>query len=107
VLLLFISISVLLPLTFLIIGASMKFFGYFNISEPFSARHWLLVFGDPQFLLSVRNSFLIGLGTAGAGIVLYSLLGYALLRHRLIGKQIVNLLIWLPWAIPGILLGLA
>jgi iron(III) transport system permease protein len=106
-LIVFLSISVILPLAFLIIGASMKFFGYFNISEPFSGRHWLLVFRDPQFLLGVRNSFLVGLGTAGFGIVLYSLLGYALLRAHVAGKSLLNLLVWLPWAVPGILLGLA
>jgi iron(III) transport system permease protein len=106
-LLLFLSLSVFLPLAFLLIGASMKLFGYFNVSGPFSGRHWLLVLNDPQFLLGVRNSFLVGLGTAGVGIILYSLLGYALLRARLAGKPLINLLIWLPWAVPGILLGLA
>jgi len=104
---LFLSLSVFLPLVFLIIGSSMKLFGYFNISAPFSSRHWLLVLNDPQFLLGVRNSFVVGLGTAGFGIILYSLLGYALLRAHLAGKPLLNLLVWLPWAVPGILLGLA
>jgi iron(III) transport system permease protein len=106
-LLLFLSISVFLPLAFLVIGSSMKLFGYFNISDPFSARHWLLVLNDPQFLLGVRNSFFVGLGTAGFGIIVYSLLGYGLLRTNLAGKRLLNLLVWLPWAVPGILLGLA
>ena len=103
----FLSLSVFLPMAFLIIGSIMKIFGYFNISGPFSGRHWLLVLNDPQFLLGIRNSLVVGLGTAGFGIILYSLLGYALLRARLAGKPLLNLLVWLPWAVPGILLGLA
>jgi len=106
-LMVFLCLSVFLPMVFLIIGASMKIFGYFNISDPFSGRHWLLVLNDPQFLLGVRNSLVVGLGTAGFGIILYSLLGYALLRAHLAGKPLLNLLVWLPWAVPGILLGLA
>ncbi len=66
-----------------------------------------MVLNDPQFLLGIRNSLVVGLGTAGFGIILYSLLGYALLRARLAGKPLLNLLVWLPWAVPGILLGLA
>jgi iron(III) transport system permease protein len=103
----FLSISVFLPLTFLIVGSCMKIYGYFNINDPFSGRHWSLVLNDPQFLLGVRNSFFVGLGTAGLGIIVYSLLGYALLQAQLSGKLLLNLLVWLPWAVPGILLGLA
>jgi iron(III) transport system permease protein len=106
-LMLLLLVSVFLPLAVLVIGSSMRIFGYFNISDPFSARHWLLVLNDPQFLLGVRNSFFIGLGTAGFGLIVYSLLGYGLLRTNLAGKRVLNLLIWLPWAVPGILLGLA
>jgi iron(III) transport system permease protein len=106
-LVLLLLVSVFLPLAVLVIGSSMRIFGYFNISDPFSTRHWLLVLNDPQFLLGVRNSFFIGLGTAGLGLIVYSLLGYGLLRTNLAGKRVLNLLIWLPWAIPGILLGLA
>ena len=74
-------------MAFLIIGSLMKIFGYFNINDPFSGRHWLLVLNDPQFLLGIRNSFVVGLGTAGFGIILYSLLGYALLRAHLAGNR--------------------
>jgi iron(III) transport system permease protein len=59
------------------------------------------------FLTAVRNSIVLGIGTASVGLLCYCLLGYALVRTKLFGKSLINLLIWLPWAIPGILLGLA
>lgn len=106
-LLIFVLIGVYLPLGILIVGSLMKLFGFFSIKDPFSTRHWLLVLHDPVFLTAVRNSIVLGIGTASVGLLCYCLLGYALVRTNLFGKSLINLLIWLPWAIPGILLGLA
>lgn len=106
-LLVFILIAVWLPLGILIMGSLMKIFGHFHIGDPFSTRHWVLVLNDPIFLSSMQSSFLLGAGTAGFGLLLYSLLGYALTRTSLLGKSVVNVLVWLPWAVPGILMGLA
>jgi iron(III) transport system permease protein len=107
VLLIFVVISVYLPLGILIMGSLMKLFGFFSIKDPFSTRHWTMVLQDPVFISAVRNSIALGVGTAGIGLLCYSLLGYALVRTKLFGRSLVNVLIWLPWAIPGILLGLA
>jgi iron(III) transport system permease protein len=106
-LVIFVLIGVYLPLGILIVGSLMKLFGFFSIKDPFSTRHWLLVLHDPVFLTAVRNSIVLGIGTASVGLLCYCLLGYALVRTKLFGKSLINLLIWLPWAIPGILLGLA
>jgi iron(III) transport system permease protein len=106
-LIIFVVISVYLPLGILIVGSLMKLFGFFSIKDPFSTRHWLLVLHDPVFLTAVRNSIVLGIGTAAVGLLCYCLLGYALVRTNVFGKSLINLLIWLPWAIPGILLGLA
>ncbi|HTN69785.1 MAG TPA: ABC transporter permease subunit, partial [Methylomirabilota bacterium] len=106
-LLIFVLIAVYLPLGILIVGSLMKLFGFFSIKDPFSTRHWALVLHDPVFLSAVRNSIVLGIGTAGVGLLCYCLLGYALVKTQVFGKSLINLLIWLPWAIPGILLGLA
>jgi len=106
-LIIFVVISVYLPLAVLIVGSLMKLFGFFTIKDPFSTRHWSLVLGDPVFLSAVRNSIALGVGTAGIGLFCYCLVGYALVRTKIAGRSLINLLIWLPWAIPGILLGLA
>jgi iron(III) transport system permease protein len=106
-LIIFVVISVYLPLAVLIVGSLMKLFGFFTIKDPFSTRHWTLVLGDPVFLSAVRNSIALGIGTAGMGLFCYCFVGYALVRTKIAGRSLINLLIWLPWAIPGILLGLA
>jgi iron(III) transport system permease protein len=103
----FVLISVYLPLAVLIMGSFMRLFGFFHINEPFSLRHWSVVLSDPVFMTALRNSFIVGIGSAGIGILIYSLLAYVLLRTSVFGKSWINMLVWLPWAVPGILLGLA
>ena len=106
-LIVFVAISVYLPLVVLVVGSLMKLFGFFTIKDPFSTRHWMLVLSDPVFLSAIRNSIALGIGTASIGLFCYCLVGYALVRTEIVGRSLVNLLVWLPWAIPGILLGLA
>lgn len=101
-----ITITVVLPITMLVSGSFMKLFGFFTINEPFTIQHWLQVLRDPVFLLSLRNSLLVGLGTASCGVLLYAILAYTLTRSRLFGRRMVDILVWLPWTIPGILLGI-
>jgi iron(III) transport system permease protein len=106
-LVIFVALAVYLPLGVLIVGSLMKLFGFFNIVNPFSTRHWTLVLHDPVFLSAVRSSLVVGVATAGIGLLFYSLVAYSLVRTSIFGKSAINLLIWLPWAVPGILLGLA
>jgi iron(III) transport system permease protein len=103
----FVAFSVYLPLVVLIMGSFMRLFGFFHINDPFSIKHWVVVLNDPVFISALRNSFVVGIGSAGIGILLYSVLAYALIRTSVVGKSWVNMLVWLPWAVPGILLGLA
>ena len=107
VLLALIGFGVLLPLVVLIIGSCMKVFGHFSIADPFTLEHWKLVLKDTTFTSAMINSFLLGSGAAGFGLIVYFLLGYALTRIPMVAKGAINLFVWLPWAVPGLLLGLA
>src|SRR5207249_1148760 len=55
----------------------------------------------------LRNALLVGLGTSALGLAFYSVLGYVIARSRLPGRQLLAILTWLPWAIPGMLLGIS
>jgi len=65
------------------------------------------VLGDPAFTSALQNSLILGFSVAGVGVVVYSVLGYLILRGRFVGRATLSLLVWIPWAIPGILLGLS
>jgi iron(III) transport system permease protein len=40
-------------------------------------------------------------------VILFSLVAYVVVRGRITGKGVIDILAWLPWAIPGVLMGLA
>ena len=104
---LLVAIALLIPLLMLVCGSFMKLFGFFSIAAPFTLLHWQEVFGDPIFLRSLANSLVFSCGAGLGGVLVYSLLAYLVVRSRLPGRRAIELLAWLPWSIPGILLGVS
>jgi len=105
--LLFIFVMIILPLATLVMGTFMEFFGNFDLENTWTMRHWITVFGDPVFLRSLKNTLILGLGAAIVGTVLYALTSYMIVRTRLSGRALIDILSWLPWALPGVLISLA
>ena len=102
----YLTIGLAAPLIFLVTGSFMRRYGFFQIREPFTLAHWQAVFQDSIFLPSVWNSFLIATGTALLVVLIYSLVAYVVVRSKLPSAGLVDLLAWLPWGTPGILLSL-
>ena len=102
----YISVMMILPLLFLVIGSFMRRYGFFNISSPFTLTHWQNLFADPIFLESLKNSLIIASVTAAGGILLYSLLAYLMVSRRTITGPVLESLCWIPHVLPGILLSL-
>jgi iron(III) transport system permease protein len=97
----------LVPMLVLLMGTFMRAFGYFNIPHPWTIEHWQRVLTDPSLLRAFRNTMVVGGGVAVIGTVFYSLIAYVIVKTRFAGRAALDLLSWLPWAIPGILMGLA
>jgi len=106
VLLLAIIITVV-PIALLVMGTFMKLFGFFHIPEPWTLDNWRQVLKDPVMFRSLWNTIFIGLGAGGIGILLYALIAYVIVKTRFAARGLLDLLSWLPWSIPGILLGIA
>lgn len=104
---LLVAIALLVPLLMLVCGSFMKLFGVFGIAAPFTLLHWQEVLGDPIFMRSLGNSLLFSCGAGFGGVLVYSLLAYLVVRSRLPGRGAIEFLAWLPWSIPGILLGVS
>ena len=97
----------LVPMAVLLMGTFMRAFGYFNIPRPWTVEHWTAVMTDPLLLRAFRNTIVVGAGTAIIGTAFYSLIAYVIVKTRFALRTTLDLLSWLPWAIPGILMGLA
>lgn len=104
---LFICVMILLPLSSLVMGTFMEVFGFFNIDSPWTLRHWQTAFLDPIFLRSLLNTFSLGVGASLAGVLVYSMISYSIVRAHIPAKGLIDFLSWLPWALPGVLLSLA
>jgi iron(III) transport system permease protein len=105
--LLFIFVMIILPLATLVMGTFMEFFGNFDVENTWTLRHWTTVFTDPVFLRSLKNTLILGLGAAIVGTLLYAITSYLIVRTRLPGRGVIDVLSWLPWALPGVLISLA
>lgn len=103
---LFIGIGVLLPFGVLAVGTFMKLFGFFTIPSPFTLDNWSRVFADPGFTNSVRTTLTLGITAAVVGTLAFSALAYVLVRRRVRATGAIDFFTWLPWFLPGILLGL-
>ena len=103
----FIFVMIILPLATLIMGTFMEFFGNFDTEKVWTVHHWTAVFADPVFLRSLKNTLMLGLVAGIGGTLFYALISYLIVRTRLPGRGAIDILSWLPWALPGVLISLA
>ena len=105
--LLFVGVMIIFPLLMLVVGTFMELFGHFDLETTWTTRHWSGTFVDPAFLRSVKNTIVLGLGAALVGTLAYALISYLIVRTELPGRGFIDILSWLPWALPGVLISLA
>ena len=96
-----------IPTTLLVMGTFMKLFGFFNIADPWTLENWRATFGDPVLFRSIWNTLAVGLGSGVIGVFFYAFIAYMIVKTRHRGRWLLDFLSWLPWSIPGILLGMA
>ena len=95
------------PVVLALLGTFMKLFGFFNIPDPWTIENWKTVLTDDLFLRSLHNTLVLATGTAAVTIVVHSLIAYIAVRTRYAGRRLLDFISWLPFTVPGIILGLA
>jgi len=103
----FVLIVTIVPTFLLLIGTFMRLFGFFSIADPWTLDNWRATLNDPVLLRSLWNTLAIGLGAGVIGVLFYALIAYMIVKTRHAGRWLLDFLSWLPWSIPGILLGVA
>jgi iron(III) transport system permease protein len=94
------------PFLFASLGTFMKLFGFFS-ADMWTLVHWQTALSDRDLVRSLQNTLLLAFGTALVVVVLNSLIAYVIVRTRFFGRRVLDLLTWLPFTVPGILLSLA
>ncbi len=98
--------TTVIPVLLLLMGTFMKLWGFFHIPDPWTTGHWEIVLNDPVFVESLNNTLIISAGTALLGAVLSLIISYIIVRTRYVGRYVLDFLSWLPFTLPGIILGL-
>ena len=75
--------------------------------SKFTLKNYVTAIHFPKITDSIKNSVLLGLGSASAVMVLTTLASWILVRTKLRGRWLLDLLTTLPLLFPGIVMGLA
>jgi iron(III) transport system permease protein len=105
VVIVFLLVVVALPVGQLALGSFFRFFGFYQ-SDMLTLEHYREVWESRLFWRALSNTLLLGFAGATAAMLLGSLAAYTIVRTRASGRRLIEVLAWLPWMMPGIVLGL-
>lgn len=101
---LFFIISVVLPVGQLLVGSFFKFFGFYQL-DMLTLDNYRMVFENDELGRAIRNTLIAGLAGASATMVLGCIVAYVTTRTRWRIRFLVEALAWLPWLLPGMVMG--
>ena len=99
-------LEIVVPSLSLVVGSFMVRSGFFHIDPAFSLRHWIFLFNDHDLIRALGNTLILAGATALISPILFSMIGYILVRTRWRGRMLVDSIIWSSGVIPGMLSGL-
>jgi len=94
------------PLLSVLGGSFMTRFGFFNLPKTWTLEYWKMALNDPRILQGLHNTLIVAVSAGLVGAMLFSVIGYVLVRTKLPGRAALDSICWLPSAIPGVLSGL-
>lgn len=94
------------PLLSVLGGSFMTRFGFFNLPKTWTLEYWSMALTDPRILQGLHNTLIVAVSAGLVGALIFSLIGYVLVRTKLPGRSVLDSICWLPSAIPGVLSGL-
>ena len=95
------------PFVIALMGTFMVRVGFFNTIPLWTLDHWQLVLTDPQFLRALRTTAILAVVAGVGSPVLFSVIAYMLVRTRLPGRRLLDTIVWISAAFPGIISGFA
>lgn len=101
---LFFVITVVLPIGQLLVGSLFQFFGFYQL-DMLTLDHWREVLESEEIWRGFLNTMFLGLVGSTATMCLGSIVAYVSVRTRWRGRRLVETLAWLPWMMPGMVLG--
>ena len=94
-----------LPLSQVVVGSFMRVFGLPRW-DLFTFNNYLAILSDVALWRSLVNTFVVCGIAALITVGLCTLVAYVTTRTTYPGRRALDVITWLPWAIPGIVAGL-
>lgn len=102
---LFFAVTVVLPVGQLLLGSFFKFFGFYRLNM-LTTEHYRAVWGNQLFWRALGNTLLLGFVGATLTMLLGGVIAYVVVRTRSRLRRVIEVLAWLPWMMPGMVLGI-
>jgi iron(III) transport system permease protein len=102
---LFFVITVVLPVSQLFIGSFFRFFGFYQW-DMLTLEHYRAVFSSSEIWRGITNTMFLGLIGATITMGLGAIVAYISIRTKWRGRRLIDMLAWLPWMMPGMVLGI-
>ncbi|MBX3501474.1 MAG: iron ABC transporter permease [Alphaproteobacteria bacterium] len=102
---LFFLLTVALPVGQLILSSFFRFFGFYQ-ADMLTFDHYRSVWGNETFWRAMGNTLLLGFLGATATMTLGGIVAYVTTRTKWRGRRLIDALAWLPWMMPGMVLGI-
>lgn len=100
--------TTVLPVGIILMGTFMRVFGFFDVpTGTWSFIHWERILTDSVFLLSVKNTLILGLSAATISVTFFAIVAYMVVRLHSRLRAVLDFLVWVPYVLPGIILALA
>ena len=93
-------------LAIMVLGSLMTRSGMFILDPLFSLAHWQFVLDESLFFVAIRSTLILATVAGIVSPIFFALLAYIIVRTRWRFRGVLDSLIWLSGAIPGILAGL-
>jgi iron(III) transport system permease protein len=101
----FFFVATALPLSQVFIGSFLKVFGLPKW-ELFTFDNYLAILSDLTLWRGLINTFIVCGAAAAIAVLLCTMVAYITTRTQYVARRPLELISWLPWAIPGIVAGL-
>ena len=101
---LFFFVTTILPVGQLALGSFFKFMGFYKLNM-LTLEHYENVWKHGELWRSIFNTLLLDLVGATATMALGTIVAYVTIRTRWHGRKVIEGLAWLPWMMPGVVMG--
>lgn len=102
---LYILLAVILPIGQLLVSSVQSTLGVYSVGTV-TLNNYREAFSNEIILRALRNTTFLALMAAILGVSLSSLVAYVTTRTQFWGKRWLDLISWLPWTLPGIVLAI-